>query len=89
MEPIKWPNQFAHLLFSTAVMLGRVVWFPKNLNVTLGLAFGLIAYAAIKEFVWDVHFEKSQDNTDAAVDAAFYTLGAVATLFALLFTGKV
>lgn len=87
-EPIKWPNQFAHLLFSTSILLARVVWFPKNDLASFILFLALISYAAIKEFVWDVFVEKSQGEGGAAVDYAFYLIGALATELALHLTHK-
>jgi hypothetical protein len=87
-EPIKWPNQFAHMLFSIAVLFGQVIFFPHHPKVTLILVLSLVAYAAVKEFWWDVHVEKSQDDEGAGIDAVFYSVAAVTAYIALLTTGK-
>lgn len=88
MEPIKWPNQFAHMLFSTSILLGRALWFPKNSQATFAVVLGLLYWALFKELVWDLQVEKSQGIVGALIDAVFYFVGAIGTAAALYFTGK-
>lgn len=83
---IQWPNQNAHMLFSFGVLVGKALFLPVLFSTWWVLGF-LAAWAVLKEFVWDVHVEKSQGNAGAAVDMGFYLLGLVVTLVVLALTG--
>jgi hypothetical protein len=85
-EPIQWPNQNAHWLFSTAILFGVALYKPSWVLYVLG---ALIAYAFAKELLWDVHVERSQGYISALIDAGFYILGAIGSTTLLKLTHKV
>ena len=87
-----WPNQNAHMLFSYGVLVGKALWFPALFSTWWVVAF-LVAWALVKEFIWDVLIEKSQwyaptpANDGATVDFVFYMVGLVVTSTVLVLTG--
>lgn len=78
-----WPNNNAHWLFSVAVAFGCKLFTPPAHYSPLYALVGCIAWALVKELIIDI--DEGQATIDAALDAGFYSIGAIGAAIALHF----
>lgn len=75
--------QTAHALAGYAVVLTASQFGTKPLIVVAGL---FVVYAAVKEFWFDIHYEKPEVSggwTGGVKDFAFYMVGLIAGLIVI------
>ena len=81
---IEWPNQNAHMLFGSTVMLATTMYAPHYWWVGL---LGVMGFAVVHELD-DVFGPTKQDKLGALVDVGFFGIGGLVSTFVLHLTKK-